>query len=168
MANRSLNVMNLLERSLILVILQIGLSVGYATDSSLNILPVISVSNTRPPPLTDLLSVLTTLHRKPTSYRTAATSVIHHCKSLSTDIPDRTLFAIKLTICELDLIQQTPSECRIESRWHDCLTILATRDNWWTTFSGNLREVTNVCWIGQQQIEKGIPGVHKRMGFLPA
>lgn len=148
-----------IQRSTLLLVLQLGCSFGY-TDSSIDIFPYshrIPLSNTLPPPLTDLLSTLSTLQRKPTCYRAAATSLIHHCKSLSTDIPDpdRIHFAIKLTICELDLIQQTPSICRVESRWGDCVKVLATRDNWWTTFSGNLREVSNVCWIGRQEVEKG-------------
>ena len=111
----------------------------------------------KPPPLTDLLTTLSILQRKPTCYRTAATSLIHHCKVLSSDIPDpdRVHFAIKLTTCELDLINQTPPVCRIEAHWRDCVRILAGKDTWWTTFSGNLREVTNVCWIGRQEVEKG-------------
>lgn len=145
--------------SFLLILLQLRFSLGYK-DISIDILPspqVIPLSNTLPPPLTDLLSTLSILQRKPTCHRTAAMSLIHHCKSLSTDIPDpdRICFAIKLTICELDLIQQTPSICRIESQWKDCVKVLATRDNWWTTFSGNLREVSNVCWIGRQEVEKG-------------
>ena len=118
----------------------------------------LSSSNTVAPPLTDLLTTLSTLQRKSTCYRTAATSLIHHCTSLNTDIPDpaRIQFAIKLTICELDLIQQTPHICRLEA-WKPCVRILASRDHWWTTFSGNLREVVNVCWIGRREVEKGIP-----------
>jgi hypothetical protein len=144
---------------LFLLLLQLKLSFGCA-DTSIDVLPyprILSLSKTLPPPLTDLLSTLSTLQRKPTCYRTAATSLIHHCKALSTDIPDRDRihFAISLTICELDLIQQTPSICRIESKWNDCAKVLATRDNWWTSFSGNLREVSNICWIGRQEVEKG-------------
>ena len=129
-------------------------------ESSIDVLsrlPDIISPSTLPPPLTDLLSTLASLQRRPTCYRTAATSLIHHCKSLSSDIPDpdRIQFAIKLTICELDLIAQTPSTCRVETQWNECAKILATRDNWWTTFSGNLREVMNVCWIGRREVEKG-------------
>jgi len=113
--------------------------------------------STPPVMITDILNSLTLLQRKPTCYRTAATSLIHHCKNLQSDIPDhdRVLFAIKLTTCELDLIQQTPEICLVEDRWRECVRTLATKDNWWTTFSGNLREVGNVCWIGRQEVEKG-------------
>ena len=130
-------------------------------ESSIDILTqspdLVADSTAFPPPLTDLLATLAALQRKPTCYRTAATSLIYHCKSLSSDIPDpdRVQFAIKLTICELDLIAQTPSTCRVETRWNECVKILATRDNWWTTFSGNMRDVTNVCWIGRREVEKG-------------
>lgn len=154
--------MNVIQFSFVLLILQFGFSNGYIDPSIDSLLPspyIIPHSNTPPSPsLRDLLSTLSTLQRKPTCYRTAATSLIHRCKSLSTDIPDpdRVQFAIKLTICELDLIQQTPSICHIESRLKDCVKILATKDHWWTTFSGNLREVSNVCWIGRQEVEKGI------------
>jgi len=111
-----------------------------------------------PHALTNVLNTLAALHRKPTCYRGAAMSLIHYCKSLSGDIPDpdRVQFAIKLTICELDLIQQTPDLCRTGSRWNDCVKVLAMEDHWWTTFSGNLREVTNVCWIGRREVEKGL------------
>ena len=136
---------------------------GYV-ESSIDILtqtPDIIPPATAFPPaprLSDLFSTLASLQRKPTCYRTAATSVIHHCRSLSSDIPDpdRIQFAIKLTICELDLIAQTPATCRLETQWKECVKVLATRDHWWTTFSGNLREVTNVCWIGRQEVEKGL------------
>ena len=122
-------------------------------------LELIPLAQTDPPPLTDLLTTLSTLQRKPTCYRTAATSLIHHCKDLTTDIPDpdRVHFAIKLTTCELDLIQQTPSICRIETHWRACVQELATKEQWWTTFSGNLHQVTNVCWLGRKEIEKGHP-----------
>jgi hypothetical protein len=122
--------------------------------SSPDIIPLGSFSS---PPLGDIVTMLSTLQRKPTCYRTAATSLIHHCASLTSDIPDpdRIQFAIKLTCCELDLINQTPSACRLESQWRDCVRLLATQDHWWTTFSGNLREVTNVCWIGRQEVAKG-------------
>jgi Tht1-like nuclear fusion protein len=153
--------MNAIQLSYILFILQFGLLFGYTNpqnDILISSPHIIPLSNTLPPPLTDLLSTLSTLQRKPTCYRTAATSLIHHCKSLYTDIPDpdRIHFAVKLTICDLDLIHQTPSICDIESRWNDCVKTLATKDHWWTTFSGNLREVTNVCWIGRQEVEKDI------------
>ena len=101
-------------------------SCGHA-ESSIDILiqgpDVITHSTAFLPPLTDLLSTLASLQRKPTCYRTAATSLIYHCKSLSSDIPDpdRVQFAIKLTICELDLIAQTPSTCRVETRWNECV-----------------------------------------------
>jgi hypothetical protein len=109
------------------------------------------------PPLADILNSVTLLQRKPTCYRNAAAAIIQHCKGLETDIPDgdRAIFAIKLSICELDLTQQTPDICRVEDRWRECVKTLATRDTWWTTFSGNLHEVGNVCWIGKQEVEKG-------------
>jgi hypothetical protein len=157
--------MRLIPQLLILITFLLDLSSGHV-ESSIDILtqshdsipPITALF----PPLTDLLSTLATLQRKPTCYRTAATSLIHHCKSLSSDIPDpdRIQFAIKLTICELDLIGQTPSTCRLETQWKECVKGLATRDNWWTTFSGNLREVTNVCWIGRKEVEKGLYTVY--------
>src|SRR5271170_885661 len=103
------------------------LSYTNTIDSSIDLLIQNSspppLSNQHPPSLTELITTLSSLQRKPTCYRTAATSLIHHCKSLSTDIPDsdRVSFAIKLTICELDLIQQTPAVCRIESRSKECI-----------------------------------------------
>jgi Tht1-like nuclear fusion protein len=122
----------------------------------------IHIPETLPPPLMDLIVSLDNLQRKPTCYRRAATSLIEHCKLLTSDIPDdeRVHFAIKLTACELDLIQQTPLHCREDSRWKDCVKALASKDHWWTTFSGNLREVTNVCWVGQQEVEKGLYKPH--------
>ena len=107
--------------------------------------------------LKDILVPISNLHYKPTCYRAAAASLIHHCKQLPRDIPDgdRIQFAIKLTKCELDLIQQTPPQCLKDSYSKDCIKALASKDHWWTTFSGNLREVTNVCWIGRQEVEKG-------------
>ena len=122
--------------------------------SSPDIIPLVTLSS---PPLKDIITMLSTLQRKPTCYRTAATSLIHHCASLTSDIPDpdRIHFAMKLTCCELDLINQTPSACRLETQWRECVRLLATQDHWWTTFSGNLREVTNVCWIGRREVEKG-------------
>lgn len=120
-------------------------------------LDLIPLPNFATPPLGDIITMLSTLRRKPTCYRTAAASLIHHCTSLTSDIPDpdRVHFAVKLTCCELDLINQTPAVCQIESHWRECVRILASKDHWWTTFSGNLREVTNVCWIGRQEVEKG-------------
>jgi hypothetical protein len=111
-----------------------------------------------PPALSEVIHTLNTLQRKPTCYRTAATSLMHFCKSLPADIPDpeRIQFAIKLTVCELDLIQQTPGMCRVEGRWNECVRALAKRDHWWTSFSGSLREVSNVCWIGRHEVEKGL------------
>jgi hypothetical protein len=110
-----------------------------------------------PSALSSIISALSTLQRKPSCYRSAAASVIEHCKSLPMDIPDpdRIHFAIKLTVCELDLIHQTPAVCQIESQWRSCVHELATNDNWWTSFSGNLREVVSVCWIGRREVEKG-------------
>lgn len=112
------------------------------------------------PPLGDIITMLSTLQRKPTCYRQAATSLIHHCTALTTDIPDpdRIHFAIKLTCCELDLINQTPAACHTDSHWRECVRVLASRETWWTSFSGNLREVGNVCWIGRQEVEKGMWG----------
>lgn len=151
--------MNMRFQQCCLLLIQLTLSFGYI-DTSIDVLPsayIIGPSNTPPLSLSDILSTLSTLQRKPTCYRTAATSLMHHCKALSTDIPDpdRIHFAIKLTICELEIIQQIPSVCRIETRWKDCVKVLATKDNWWTSFSGNLRDVSNVCWIGRQEVEKG-------------
>jgi len=152
--------MRLTQLFFILIHFLLKLTSGHV-ESSIDILTqspeIIPPATAFPHPLTDLLSTLASLQRKPTCYRTAAASLIHHCKSLSSDIPDpdRIQFAIKLTICELDLIAQTPATCRLETQWKECVKVLATRDNWWTTFSGNLREVTNVCWIGRQEVEKG-------------
>jgi hypothetical protein len=128
-------------------------SMGFG-DEPLSLIPLGPIE---PPPLADLLFTLSTLQRKPTCYRSAAASLIHHCKGLETDIPDpeRVHFAVQLTICDLDLIQQTPSVCRIETQWKACVNALASKENWWTTFSGNLHEVTNVCWIGRREVEKG-------------
>ena len=153
--------MGLFTVSLVLLALLLEFSSG-GIESSIDILSqpldIISLGTAFPPPLTDILSTLTSLHRKPTCYRTAATSLIHHCKSLSTDIPepDRVQFAIKLAICELDLIGETPYTCRLEVQWKECVKILASKDHWWTTFSGNLREVANICWIGRREVEKGL------------
>jgi hypothetical protein len=152
--------MNILQWSSFVLLHYVGFSLGYTEPSMNTLIPspqVLPHSNFFPPQLTDLISTLSTLQRKPSCYRTAAASVIHHCKSLSTDIPDpdRIQFAIKLTICELDLIHQTPSTCLIESRWRECVKTLATKDHWWTTFCGNLHEVISVCWIGRQEVEKG-------------
>jgi hypothetical protein len=153
--------MRLIHQLLILFTFLLKLTSGYI-ESSIDILTqtpdIIPPTTAFPPPLTELFSTLASLQRKPTCYRTAATSVIHHCRSLSSDIPDpdRIQFAIKLTVCELDLIDQTPATCRLETQWRVCVKVLATRDHWWTTFSGNLREVTNVCWIGRQEVEKGL------------
>ena len=120
-------------------------------------LPALLHQQTTTPLLTDILNTLTSLQRRPTCYRKAAISIIHHCKEITTDIPDhnRVRFAIKLTICELDLIAQTPDVCRVEERWRECVRELASKDHWWATFSGNLHEVMNVCWIGRQEVEKG-------------
>ena len=150
----------LLSQLFIMLFLLFGETSGYINSiDDIHAAPrgIISRPSTIPSSLTDLLSTLSRLQRRPTCYRTAAASLVHHCKTLSSDIPDpdRIHFAIKLTICELDLIQQTPTICRMERLWKDCVDTLATKDNWWTTFSGNLREVTNVCWIGRQEIEKG-------------
>jgi hypothetical protein len=150
----------------VLFILSFGFAFGYiyssADDIVLQSRHVVPLSDTLPPPLSGLLTTLSTLQRKPTCYRTAAASLIQHCNSLSSDIPDpdRILFAIKLSICELDLIHQTPPICQLESQWKECVQELATKDHWWTTFSGNLREVTNVCWIGRQEVEKGCIFAH--------
>jgi Tht1-like nuclear fusion protein len=138
-----------------------GSAFGYFDDSidiliqSRGIAPRIDAIS--PPPTDQLLTTISALQRKPTCYRTAASTLIHHCETLSSDIPDpdRILFAIKLTTCELDLIHQTPAICLIEASWKECVRTLATKDHWWTTFSGNLREVTNVCWIGRREVEKG-------------
>lgn len=111
-----------------------------------------------PPALSEVFNTLATLQRSPTCYRAAATLLMQFCKSLPSDIPDpeRIQFAIKLTVCELDLIQQTPALCRVEERWNECVRALAKRDHWWTSFSGNLRQVSNVCWIGRHEVEKGL------------
>src|SRR3981189_2569433 len=118
-----------------------ALSLGYSSPD------IIPLGNFASPPLADIITMLSTLQRKPTCYRTAATSLIHHCASLTTDSPDpvRNHFAIKLTCCELDLIKQTPSACRLETQWREGARVIPRLSHWWTPFSGNLREVTNVC-----------------------
>jgi len=137
-----------------LLLVHVTLSFGLS-NGPLDTLP--SPNAALPPALTDVLNTLATLARKPTCYRTAATALVQHCKTLPADIPDsdRIEFAIKLTICELDLIGQTPGVCRFEARCNECVKALARKDHWWTTFSGNLREVANVCWIGRHEVEKG-------------
>jgi len=112
--------------------------------------------NTLALPLSSLLTTLSSLRHKPTCYRQAATSLIHHCKTLPTDLPDhdRLHFAIKLTLCELDLIHQSPPPCLDQGTWKQCVKQLSTKETWWTSFSGNLREVTNVCFLSRQEIEK--------------
>jgi len=137
-----------------LLLVHLTLSLGLS-NGPLDTLP--SPNAALPPALTDVLNTLATLARKPTCYRTAATALVQHCKTLPADIPDsdRIEFAIKLTICELDLIGQTPGVCRFEARCNECVKALARKDHWWTTFSGNLREVANVCWIGRHEVEKG-------------
>jgi hypothetical protein len=137
-----------------LVLLPLALAGSYA--------PLDLPSAGLPPVLSEVFNTLATLQRRPTCYRTAATSLMHFCKSLSADIPDpeRIQFAIKLTVCELDLIQQTPGMCRLDERWNECVRALSKKDHWWTSFSGNLREVSNVCWIGRREVEKGSPCNH--------
>jgi Tht1-like nuclear fusion protein len=127
-----------------------------AAEPLSNLLQINSLPPSPHPSLTALLTSLSLLRPAlpNTCYLQNTHLILSHCKP---SFPDslRLPYAINLSVCELDLINQTPSVCRSED-WDACVRELAGKDHWWTTFSGNLRFVGSLCYLGRGEVEKGM------------
>ena len=104
------------------------------------------------------------LTRKPTCVRKAVAELGETCQTLDADLNEylKTMFAVQLTICELEVAHNVPEECqKVFSREHgnsefleSCVASLESRPQWWTSFSGNYRDASKLCKTARVEIEK--------------
>ena len=94
----------------------------------------------------------------PTCVREAIHALSDHCRTIDTDLqtPDKICFAIKLTLCELEMAEDVPRECMSSCTYnpYPCVRALETRPQWWTSFSGNLRDAALLCHAARHEVEK--------------
>ncbi|KTW25748.1 hypothetical protein T552_03361 [Pneumocystis carinii B80] len=103
-----------------------------------------------------MLETLSLLARKPSCFRSAASSLISQCKEMDSDLyeAEKAAFAVKLTLCELGTAHaEIPAACR-EKSLEKCVKELETRPQWWTSYSGYFRDVTRMCYVARTEVEK--------------
>lgn len=99
-------------------------------------------------------------------------SALPHCKSI-TSSQDRVLIAINLSLCEFSAAGiDYPSVCADAAKWRICASELEAKAQWWTTFSGNYREIGQICLEHQQdsviesfiELHENLSHVHTALG----
>ncbi|EMR08223.1 hypothetical protein PNEG_03392 [Pneumocystis murina B123] len=115
-----------------------------------------------------MLETLSLLARKPSCFRSAASSLISLCKELDSDLheAEKSAFAVKLTLCELGTAHaEVPAACHQESL-EKCVKELETRPQWWTSYSGYFRDVTRMCYVARTEVEKDqLLALHRNLTY---
>ncbi|QSL67020.1 hypothetical protein MERGE_001407 [Pneumocystis wakefieldiae] len=124
-------------------------------------------------PFMPMLETLSLLARKPSCFRSAASSLISLCKELDSDLyeAEKSAFAVKLTLCELGTAHaEIPPACAQESL-EKCVKELETRPQWWTSYSGYFRDGHRLqlcfrCYVSRTEVEKDqLLSLHRNLTY---
>ncbi|KAJ3091020.1 hypothetical protein HK102_001931 [Quaeritorhiza haematococci] len=114
---------------------------------------------------------LTAYTMKPQScFRMAAQELKEGCRKVHVDDYEKTIYAIRLTLCEIATANLSPPvECIKFDEFHDfawtgkekrnvpaakCVEALSRNNILWTSYSGYSREVVNMCFAVRYELER--------------
>lgn len=93
----------------------------------------------------NILAQINELASSPGCVYEALESILQSCEAPE-DVTERTWLTVKLSICEfLAAHIEFPDFCRDRSRLAQCTQLLETKATWWTTYSGNYRQISVIC-----------------------
>ncbi|KAG4301063.1 hypothetical protein PCK1_002762 [Pneumocystis canis] len=119
-------------------------------------------------PFLPMLETLQLLSRKPSCFRSTISSLLSTCEKSDSDLheDEKLVFAVKLTLCELDTAHiEIPEICRQESS-RQCVKELEKRPQWWTSYSGYFRDITRICFYARTEVEKDqLLAIHRNLTY---
>lgn len=99
----------------------------------------------------NLLARINELVSNPSCVYDALETILQSCETPE-DVTERTWLTVKLSICEfLAARVEFPEICRDQFSLAKCTRLLETKATWWTTYSGNYRQISVICSEYQPQ-----------------
>ncbi|KAK9479637.1 Tht1-like nuclear fusion protein-domain-containing protein [Lipomyces japonicus] len=113
----------------------------YSTDSS----------------MTEIYNKLCELSPPSSCFRDSLADILPSCQILTTDM--RVTHAIRLTLCELSAgLVDAPTTCLRDltqkNQRENCLHVLKSSPQYWTSFSGNFRSIGSICFAERNTHEQ--------------
>lgn len=101
----------------------------------------------------ELASKISALAEAPNCVYDALESILNTCDTPE-KVQDRVVIAIKLSMCEFEATGiEYPYVCHDLGRIAQCTKQLESKSTWWTTFSGNYRNIPVICQEFKPQFE---------------
>ncbi|GES84636.1 nuclear fusion protein [Rhizophagus clarus] len=103
-------------------------------------------------------AALTTLEKKQDCFKEATITLKNGCRNINLSNNDKMQYAIRLTKCELAIANLAfPMECDdFDQDIGKCIESISRIPQFWTTYSGYFREVSQMCFAMRYSLERDL------------